>query len=44
MSNLSLLVHPIMIDFGGGVLVLLVVDLFLLVVTGGTQSQLLVQD
>ena len=38
MSNYRLLVHPLLIDFGGVVLVLVLV----LVVTGGKQSQLLV--
>ena len=38
MSNFSLLVHPLLKDFGVGVLVVVVV----LVVTGVKQSQLLV--
>ena len=46
MSNFRLLVHPLLINFGGGVLVvlvlLLVTGLVLLLVTGVKQSQLLV--
>ena len=42
-SNFSLLVHPLLIDFGGGWgIVLVVVVLVVVVVTGGKQSQLLV--
>ena len=40
MSNYRLLVHPLLIDFGGVVLVLVLV--LVVVGTGGKQSQLLV--
>ena len=42
MSNYRLLVHPLLIDFGGVVRVLVRVVVVVVVVTGGKQSQLLV--
>ena len=43
MSNFSLLVHPLLIDFDGGVLVLVfVLAVVVVVVTKVKQSQLLV--
>ena len=41
MSSYRLLVHPLLIDFAGGLLVVVVV-LVIVVVTRGKQSQLLV--